>query len=127
MAFAKNVPTIFKNKGKAVSQEAIVNLSHSLLFVKTNQFDITTKTYEDKPGKKQTRLVFSYNCNQYDFPVTDPVFLHNHQANPDVLKEVKEVFLCLSLGIMWQDWYYKLVAKYYYKCPKLAKLEANRQ
>lgn len=101
---------IFGNRGKAVSEEAIGNLSYSLMLINTNQFTVIEKTYEDNPNRPQVRLVFSYNGNQYDLPVTDPVFLHNYQSNPDFLEGINEAYLCLSLGVAWQDWYYKLVA-----------------
>lgn len=101
---------IFANRGKAVSQEAITNLNHSLLLVRTNQFEVIEKTYEDTPNKKQQRLVFSYNGNQYDFPITDPLFLHRYQSNPDFMEPYNEAFISVSLGVVWKDWYYKLVA-----------------
>ncbi|MEO8148358.1 MAG: hypothetical protein ABI723_12000 [Bacteroidia bacterium] len=104
----KNV--IFGNKGKAVSQDAIVNLDYSLMFVNINQFEVTHRVYEDRPDRPQTRLVFKYNGNHYDFPVTDPVFLLGYQKNPDLLEGINQVYLSLSLGVVWEDWYYKLVA-----------------
>jgi len=101
---------IFRNKGKAVSLDAIGTLNHSLMLASVNQFEVTQKIYEDKPGKSQIRLVFTYNDNRYDFPVTDPVFLHRHQGNPDFLVGAAQVYLCLSLGIAWEGWHYKLIA-----------------
>ncbi len=101
---------IFSNRGKAVSQEQIVNLNHSLLLISATEFEVTQRTYEDRPDRPQTRLHFTYNGNSYDFPVTDPVFLHRYQANPDVLENINQIFVSLSLGVEWQHWYYKLVA-----------------
>ncbi len=102
---------IFGNRGKAVSQNTIGNLNHSLLLINVNQFQITQKIYEDRrPDHPQTRLVFTYNGNQYDLPVTDPVFLHRYQSNPDVLGGVNQVYLSVSLGVVWKEWYYKLIA-----------------
>lgn len=105
-----NRTLVFGNKGKAVSEEKIGSLTHSLVLIQTNQFEVIEKTYEDTPNKHQLRLVFSYNGIRYDFPVTDPVFLHNYQRNPDILEGCEELLLCLSLGVAWQNWYYKLVA-----------------
>ncbi|MBS4028966.1 MAG: hypothetical protein KGZ58_10040 [Ignavibacteriales bacterium] len=105
----ENMPSIFGNRGKAVPQNAIVNLKYSLMLVRTDNFEVVEKTYEDNPYKKQ-RLVFTYNGNQYDFPITDPVFLHRYQTNPNSIDNINEVFLSLSLGVGWEDWYYKLVA-----------------
>lgn len=72
---------IFGNRGKAVSEEAIGNTTFSLMFIKLTTFEVIEKTYEDNPNKSQIRLVFSFNGNQYDLPVTDPVFLHRYQTN----------------------------------------------
>ena len=108
-AFCENPLTIFNNRGNAVAQDAIGNLTRSLILINTNNFEITERTYEDTK-KRQTRLVFTHRANHYNFPITDPVFLHHYQANSDFIEDVNELFLCLSLGVVWQNWYYKLVA-----------------
>jgi uncharacterized protein YprB with RNaseH-like and TPR domain len=102
---------IFGNRGRAVSKEYIGKMDYSLMLVNVINFEVTQKVYEDDfSDKSQIRMVFSYNGIRYDFPVTDPVFLHHYQRNPDLLEEVNQAYLCLSLGIVWMDWYYKLVA-----------------
>jgi hypothetical protein len=101
---------IFGNRGKAVSHDSIVTLNHSLMLADVHQFEVTQKVYHDRPDRPQTRLVFTYNTNRYDFPVTDPVFLHRYHINPDLLEDITQIYLCLSLGVAWEDWYYKLVA-----------------
>ncbi len=103
-------PLVFGNRGKAISSEAIGGLTYSLMLIKTSSFEVIQKKYEDKPNKLQSRLVFTYNGHQYDLPITDPVFLHNYQSNPDFLDVESAIFVILSLGIEWSDWYYKLVA-----------------
>ncbi len=100
---------IFSNRGKAVAKDAIDNLNFSLMFLCTSQFEVIKKVYEDSPGKLKIRLVFSYNEIQYDLPITDPVFLYNYKNNPRLLDGHKELFISLSLGTNWNDWYYKLV------------------
>ena len=105
-----NRSLIFGNRGKAVSEEAIGNLSYSLMLINTNQFEVIERTYEDNPNRLQTRLVFSYNGNKYDLPVTDPIFLHNYQSSSDAIEDVEDVYLTLSLAIVHNNWHYKLVA-----------------
>lgn len=83
-----NKNLIFGNRGKAVSQENIANLNHSLMLVEVTEFEVTQKVYEDRPDKPQVRLVFTYNGNRYDFPVTDPAFLLRYQRNPGLLEAV---------------------------------------
>jgi hypothetical protein len=101
---------IFGNKGKAVPQESIINLNHSLLLVSTSEFEITQRIYEDRPSRPKTRLIFKYNGNQYDFPITDPVFLHQYHGSPDMLENINRLYLSLSLAVEWENWCYKLVA-----------------
>jgi hypothetical protein len=105
-----NRDIIFGNKGKAVSQDVIQGLNHSLMFVCVTQFEIIVKEYEDRPDKPQIRLLFLYNGNSYDLPITDPDFLHRFQNNEKILDGKKQIFLSLSLGIVWKGWYYKLIA-----------------
>lgn len=97
-----------------VSTEAIASLTYSLSFISTDQFEVTEKVYQDNP-KTQKRLAFSYNGNHYELSVIDPEFLQQHLYNPDLLKNVKLICLCLSLGILHNDWHYKLVAGIFFK------------
>ncbi|MCX6133017.1 MAG: hypothetical protein NTU47_04295 [Ignavibacteriales bacterium] len=101
---------IFGNYGKAVAPDAITTLSHSLMFVKLSVYEVIERTYSDSPGRAQVRLVFKYYEHTYDLPVTDPQFLHKYKLNPDVLTGVRELFITLSLGVLHQGWYSKLVA-----------------
>jgi hypothetical protein len=100
-------PLIFGNWGKVLSEEEILFLDHSLLLLKVNQFEFSTKTYSDK---SKVRISFFHQDIDYDFPVTDPVLANNYQQDPDLLKTAKEIYLCVSIGIGFQGQYYKLVA-----------------
>jgi len=101
---------VFGNRGKAVSEEAIENLNHSLMLISTDDFEINEKVYDDNPGHPQIRLAFRYRGNLYDLPVTDPVFLHRLKTNPNLLEGKEQIYLVLSLGGVYNDWYYKLIA-----------------
>ncbi len=105
-----NKKFIFGNSGKALSQDFIENMEHSLMLLKLNQFDVFKKSYDDRHGRPQRRLEFQFNDHPYDFPITDPVFLYRHKNNPDLLKNINQIYVCVSLGIEWEGWYYKLVA-----------------
>lgn len=101
-------PLIFGGKGKAVSEERIELLGYSLMMVNTREFEVIDRVYDDS-GVPQTRLVFTYNLNTYDLPITDPLFLHQYKLNPEILDDVDQLYLTLSLGVNWNHWYYKLV------------------
>jgi len=100
---------IFGNRGKAVAKENIHRQNHSLMFVKTNAFEVWQRVFPDNP-KPQVRIKFTYCGNPYDLPVTDPVFLEKYQSNPAFYKDYRQMDMTLSLGIEHQDWYYKLIA-----------------
>jgi hypothetical protein len=104
-----NRSVIFGNKGKAVAKNAINLLSYSLMFVKTNKFRVIERSYTDSPYS-QRRLQFYFNNIMYDFPITDPFFLGKYKLDKNILKNCKEIYLCLSLAVEWANWYYKLVA-----------------
>jgi hypothetical protein len=101
---------IFESKGKAISKDSIQNLKRSLMLIEVTQPQVTRKIYPDKPDKPHVRLEFKYGSHGYDFPVTDPTFLHRYKTNSNLLKGVSPIYLCVSLGIAWEDWHYKLVA-----------------
>ena len=104
-----NINRIFGNRGKAVAKEQINYIPNSLLMIAVTNFEIIQKTYDDNPHP-QIRIVFNYNDNNYNFPITDPAFLHKYKSNPDILNNVIEMYLVLSLGVEYKDWYYKLAA-----------------
>jgi len=100
---------IFGNTGKAVSEEAIGALRYSLMLISVDQFHVVEKAYDEKPDRMKLRMLFTYNGNEYDFPITDPIFIHNYQYNSGLAEEVNNAYLCLSLAIPFNDWYHKLV------------------
>ena len=98
---------IFGNSGKALSEQEISELTYSLVLIKTDKFKIRQSIVE---GRYRVRLVFTYCGNEYDLPVTDVAFTIQSKANPGCLKDAHDLFLILSLGIKFNDLYYKLVA-----------------
>lgn len=102
-------PFLFESKGKAISEEGIGQLNHSLILISTRVFEIVERKYEEKPNS-QIRIKFDYNSNEYDLPVTDPLFLDKYKNNNHVLSGVTLLYLVVSLGILHEGWHYKLVA-----------------
>ena len=113
--FCEERNLVFGGRGKAISKDYISNLSYSLLFITVTVFEVSQRTYADRKDRPQTRLLFTYNDNQYDFPVTDPVFLYKYQQNADILENVDRVFLTLSVGVEHENWFHKLVAGIIYQ------------
>ena len=104
---------IFKNRGKALPEDIINELDHSLLLVRSNEFEIIEKKYEDKEHP-QIRLNFVFNGNSYNLPITDPIFLNKYEDEKSILDQNESIDIILSLGVPFREWYYKLVATIIY-------------
>lgn len=100
---------IFGNRGKAIFHEKIGTLNHSLILIKPSEFEVFEKKYSDSHYPQQ-RLLFKYNGCPYDLPITDPVFLHSYQANPAVTENMNNIYVSLSVSVLHEGWYNKLVA-----------------
>lgn len=103
---------IFATRYSSLSEEVIEKLSHSLMLIETDNFEIIEKPNEQKPKYPKIRLKFSYNGFEYDLPITDPDFQKRYWKNPKILSKINSIKLCLSLGVKFSgtNRYYKLVA-----------------
>lgn len=104
---------IFGNRGKALPEDTIKELDHSLMLISSSNFKIIERKYEEK-ARPKIRLNFFYNNVSYDFPVTDPIFLENYSKNKNIIGNKASIDIVLSLGVPFKDWYYKLVATIIY-------------
>lgn len=95
---------LFGNRGKAVHQDMIGTVDHSLMFIHANS--VKVKTHKNKSDK--FRAVFEYNSVQYDLPITDVDFLREYSSNRN--KELSRAYLAVSLGVLCGEFYYKLCA-----------------
>ena len=100
---------IFGNNGKAVHRDKINDLDYSLTLIYAADIKVVKKASDD-PYRPKLRLLFSYRKVDYDFPITDPAFVQRYLMNPIFHQEIKDLILCISLGIAFNDWHYKLVA-----------------
>ncbi len=108
-----NYSLIFGNRGKAVHPDAIERLNYSLMMISVETFEVVERNYQDQIYP-QIRLAFQYNGNNYNLPITDPVFLHQYQLKPNLLENIAQIYLVLSLGIEFEGWYSKLIATILY-------------
>ena len=99
-------PLIFGNSKKAVHEKYIGQLHYSLMLICIDEFEVTKKASD----KMQVRLTFVYNGSSYNLPITDPHFIQNYENDPECLSDVNELFLALSLGLEFNEFYHKLVA-----------------
>jgi hypothetical protein len=105
--FTVSQNTLFGNKGKAVPEDKISEISNSLLLIKVYKTSIYLRTDFDK---NQLRMKFEYNWNEYDLPITDLDFIEKYNKDKNILNNAKNIYLTISLGVVYEGWYYKLVA-----------------
>jgi hypothetical protein len=55
-------------------------------------------------------MKFEYNWNEYDLPITDLDFIEKYNKDKNILNNAKNIYLTISLGVVYEGWYYKLVA-----------------
>lgn len=99
--------TIFGNRGKALTPECFQNGTYSvmLVFAKNPKMYIDTRFENPK-----VRMKFVHNGNNYDFPITDPIFLNRIKSDNHCGGEISDAFLVLSLGVEHKGWHSKLIA-----------------
>jgi hypothetical protein len=99
-------------KNDRVSLEKASKLTNSLYFIKLQ--NLLLRVRKEGVGfespKRRVRAHFTYRNVQYGLIVTDPHAERMFLANPDGDHELKETYLCISLGEPFIGSCYKLVA-----------------
>ena len=103
----KTHKSIFGNHGRAVSVDLASELDYSLMFIHVQD----ARAYIDESRERtKNRMCFVYNGAEYDFPITDPMFLEKFMKNPEQFTIIPNAYLTLSLGLEFEGWHHKLVA-----------------
>ena len=93
-----------KGKNDRIPKEEAFTLKDSLFLIYIEYLRI--ELFDD--GKKQVRALFDFNGGEYNLSVTDPkaesYFFRKGNDN------LKHVYLCVSLGELFEGYCYKLVA-----------------
>jgi hypothetical protein len=98
---------IFYFRGKAIPAVMVERLDYSLMLIKPDK----AQAYVDEEREKSKyRMKFTYYGSNYDFPITDPVFLEAFRTKPECYTDLKGIYLTLSLGQEFEGFHYKLVA-----------------
>ncbi len=101
--------SLFGNNGKALTPEGAALINHSLILISVNKFEVLEVKHEDCEHPK-IRLKFKYKTFDKDLPITDPIFLEKYKNDKTILKDINQLFLVISLGILFEGWHSKLVA-----------------
>lgn len=98
---------IFGNRGRAVAPEDFMRGDYSLMLIRTQGCEI----YLDQRYTPKPRVKFTYKNTDYDFPITDPVFLDKLHTNSTLYKSgYGVVYIVASLGVEHEGWHSKLAA-----------------
>ena len=99
--------TVFYYRGKAIPATIIDRLNYSLMLIQPE--NVSAYCDEERENSKY-RMKFTYFGSNYDFPITDPVFLEQFKKNPEKYDDLNGVYLVLSLGLEFEGFHFKLVA-----------------
>ncbi|MBQ9641290.1 MAG: siphovirus Gp157 family protein [Bacteroidaceae bacterium] len=99
--------SIFGNRGKAVSVDMASRLDYSLMFIHVQ--NASAYIDEDRERSKN-RMKFIYYGTEYEFPITDPMFLDSFKREPERFANIPDVYLTISLGLEFEGWHHKLIA-----------------
>jgi hypothetical protein len=99
---------LFGSRGGSLLIENVGIVENSLQFIKVEN---ATLRWRDEPGMRpQERLVFRYNENEYDLPLTDIEFVEKFIKDNSILEKASAVFLTVSLSLPHEGRLYKLAA-----------------
>lgn len=99
--------TIFGNKGKALTPDCFQRGDYSVMLVRAVNPEVYVDTRFENP---KPRMKFIHNGNNYDFPITDPIYLDRIKLTNKGVGTLSEVYLVLSLGVEHEGWHSKLIA-----------------
>ena len=98
---------VFYYRGKAIPTTIIDRLDYSLMLIHP---DNAYAYCDEERENSKYRMKFTYFRSNYDFPITDPVFLEQFKKSPNDYFDLKGVYLVLSLGMEFEGFHFKLVA-----------------
>lgn len=101
--------SIFGNRGAAVPEHIVGELNYSLMLLSLDTFETNERVFENRQYP-QVKLSFRHNNQVYNFPITDPSFLHKYGINNNILHGKQKIFVSLSLAAPHEEWSSKLVA-----------------
>lgn len=100
---------VFGNRGAAVPEHKVNELSYSLILLSLTEFETNERVFENRQYP-QIKLSFRHNGNLYNFPITDPSFLHRYGLNNNILLGKQNIYVTFSLAAPHEEWSSKLVA-----------------
>lgn len=100
---------VFGNRGAAVPEHIVEGFNYSLMLLSLTEFETNERVFENRQYP-QIKLSFRHNGNLYNFPITDPSFLHRYGLNNNILQGKQKIYVTFSLAAPHEEWSSKLVA-----------------
>ena len=98
---------LFYNRERTISLDTYSHGDYSLMLVRPDNIEFR---FDPTKTKAKFRMLITYRDTIYDFPVTDPEYIHQLEASLNNLTPLKEAYLCLSLSMEYEGQHHKLVA-----------------
>ena len=98
---------VFYTKEQTISPETYTQGNYSLMMIHPENIQL----HEDTNKKRaKYRMEFLYGGDKYDFSVTDPSFYHLISKQPELISTLKDIYLTLSIGLVYEGRHHKLIA-----------------
>jgi hypothetical protein len=97
--------SIFAGHRWSIHKDKMAGVTYSLALIEVH--DVRIRIRDDNG---HIRAQFRHGQYHYDLPVTDVNFIEKFALDEGVLTEAEHIFFSVSLGIEYQEQYYKLVA-----------------
>ena len=93
-----------------VTESKANGLRRSLYLIKTNLKLQVSNSYTPRGVRRRVQGRFRYNGTDYWMWVTDPIYEQKYKSKPDGIYRINECFLTISLGGVFNEFAYKLIA-----------------
>lgn len=100
-------PNIFYGTDRAIDIPTYAAADHSLMFVHADTSEIVADVREDKT---HYRMLLRYRGVTYDLSLTDPIFIEELNSGRVSVGVLSDVYVTLSLGLVYEERHHKLVA-----------------
>jgi hypothetical protein len=97
--------SIFAGHSRTIHRDKMAGIDYSLALIEVHDMRVRVR---DDNG--HIRAQFRHGQYHYDLPITDVNFIEKFTLDEHVLADAEHVFLSISLGIEYMEYYYKLVA-----------------
>ncbi|MBQ8128103.1 MAG: hypothetical protein IJ176_06870 [Prevotella sp.] len=113
----------FYGTDRAIDIPTFATGDHSLMFIPVSDAKIVADVREDKT---RYRMLLEYHGVVYDLSVTDPYYIEALNTNRVKLGKQSELYVTLSLGLVYEERHHKLIAGVIVPTSDAALSEANK-